>query len=161
MVYTRGEIKPGEIAVCTNPTDAKTMIVARVMGVPGSTFEIRNNTVIASGKRKDLEQLDDLVYEDRTSGERFEYTVRVARERFGGHRYRVGHMKRAGRKNFDAHEVRDGFFLVGDNRNRARDSRTFGEVPIESCIGKALLVIWPGEDNGDLKRSDRFFEWLI
>ena len=69
-------------------------------------------------------------------------------------------MDRAGNKQFAKRKVETGFFLLGDNRNRARDSRHFGEVPIGDCIGKAVLILWPAEDNGDLKRNDRFLKSL-
>jgi signal peptidase I len=34
-------------------------------------------------------------------------------------------------------------FVLGDNRNESNDSRTFGVVPIESVVGRALLSYWP------------------
>lgn len=37
----------------------------------------------------------------------------------------------------------DEYFLMGDNRNRSRDSREFGPVPFEQLIGEALIRYWP------------------
>jgi signal peptidase I len=34
-------------------------------------------------------------------------------------------------------------FVMGDNRNASRDSRSFGMLPIDLIVGKALLVYWP------------------
>ena len=69
--------------------------------------------------------------------------------------------QRGGSKDFRELTVPDdSFYLVGDNRNMARDSRNFGPVPIDSCIGEAMFLLWPGEDSGDLKFSDRVFEWI-
>lgn len=39
-------------------------------------------------------------------------------------------------------------FVLGDNRDRSNDSRSFGPVPIENVIGRAWLSYWPLEDAG-------------
>lgn len=37
----------------------------------------------------------------------------------------------------------DSFFVLGDNRNQSSDSHSWGFVPIENVVGKALVVYWP------------------
>lgn len=37
-------------------------------------------------------------------------------------------------------------FVLGDNRNDSSDSHTWGEVPLENVVGKALFVYWPIDD---------------
>lgn len=39
-------------------------------------------------------------------------------------------------------------FVLGDNRDRSNDSRSFGPVPIENVIGRAWLSYWPLENAG-------------
>ncbi|KPL84231.1 signal peptidase I [Thermanaerothrix daxensis] len=34
-------------------------------------------------------------------------------------------------------------FVLGDNRNQSSDSHSWGFVPMENVVGKALLVYWP------------------
>ena len=36
-------------------------------------------------------------------------------------------------------------FVMGDNRKNSSDSRSWGFVPIEKVIGKAIVVYWPPE----------------
>jgi len=38
------------------------------------------------------------------------------------------------------------YFLVGDNRNRSRDSRTFGPVDRSMLVGEAVFRYWPPND---------------
>jgi signal peptidase I len=37
-------------------------------------------------------------------------------------------------------------FVMGDNRNRSKDSREFGTVPADVIVGRALAVVWPTEN---------------
>jgi len=37
-------------------------------------------------------------------------------------------------------------FVMGDNRNASRDSRSFGMLPIDKIVGKAMVVYWPFGD---------------
>jgi signal peptidase I len=39
-------------------------------------------------------------------------------------------------------------YVLGDNRDRSNDSRSFGPVPIESVVGRAWLSYWPPEKVG-------------
>lgn len=40
----------------------------------------------------------------------------------------------------------DSFFVMGDNRNRSRDSRVFGPIQRNHIIGEALVRYWPPQD---------------
>jgi len=39
-------------------------------------------------------------------------------------------------------------FVLGDNRNNSSDSHTWGPVPMQNVVGKALFVYWPITDLG-------------
>ena len=152
----------GDIAVCENPEDPTSLVVLRIIGVPGNTVGLWKNHLRVDGVVVQHNIVDPISYEDTTSDETLTYDARVGLEKWGGHLYDVALMERgtAKKKMDDVTVPDDHFFLIGDNRNIARDSRNFGAVPIDSCIGIASFLVWPGEDTGTLLFKDRIFSWL-
>lgn len=51
----------------------------------------------------------------------------------------------------------DSVFVLGDNRNSSSDSHSWGFVPVEDLVGKALLVYWPFESMKILSHPDYGF----
>jgi signal peptidase I len=41
-------------------------------------------------------------------------------------------------------------FVLGGNRTNSNDSRSFGVIPLDSVVGRAVLLVWPPEDFGTL-----------
>jgi signal peptidase I len=160
LVATRTKLGPGDIAVCHDPEIPKAMIVGRIVGVPGSTLRIANNDIFINGDHLQHQVEGQIFYEDNTGGEQLEYAAWKKKEFIGGHLFYIANMDRGRDRNLKKYKVRSGFYLLGDNRNVSRDSRHLGEIPIDSCIGSAVMILWPGPDSGDFKMKKRFLLWL-
>ena len=112
----------GDVVVFTRENDSTTIedesstnIIKRVVGLPGDTVEVKGSRVYINNQP---------------------YEEAYARWEDGG--IREG--------NFGPETVPpDRIFLLGDNRDRSKDSRFWGDspyLPVENVKGKAFLVYW-------------------
>lgn len=118
------EIGRGDIVVFRFPQEPATDFVKRVIALPDETVMIRDKTVWIDGV-----PLDEPYARFEDPG------VFGAREDLP-QPYRS-------RDQFGPYVVpRDGYFVMGDNRDRSNDSRYWGPVPRELIKGRAFLVYW-------------------
>lgn len=94
-----------------------TVLIKRVIGLPGDTVEGRDGRLYVDGK---------LLLEPYLA-------PGTLTSSFGPVRVPPGHV-----------------WLMGDNRGRSEDSRSFGPVPIKSIVGRAIWRVWPPQRAGFL-----------
>ena len=115
--------------------------VKRVIALPGDTVEVKDNKVVVNGQPLPREPapLASLgTASPLVKGELFEETN-------AGRRYRI--LFASDTKplpDYPEAKVPDGMcFVLGDNRNNSRDSRTMGYVALGDVLGEVQYRYWP------------------
>ncbi len=118
--YRVGEVKRGDVIVFKAPEDITQNYIKRVVGLPGETVKIENESVFIDGQQLLEPYLDDGLLSRSTTGSFLLETT------LGEHEY----------------------FVLGDNRDHSSDSRRWGPLPDDNILGKAALNIFPFQDFG-------------
>jgi signal peptidase I len=130
----------GDIAVFYSPHDGK-RLVKRVVGLPGDTIELRNNTLIINGSPVAYQPIAEKVLRDLAPADR---AGRVfASEQLPGQTHAVaGYPAAPAMRSFAPIRVPEGqYFMMGDNRDDSFDSRYWGPVDRKQIIGRATAVV--------------------
>jgi len=152
----------GDVVTFNSPVDG-TLLVKRIIGVPGDVVALEDNVLIVNGERARYQELsrDELT----TVPVRDPFRYRFLRESVLGHeRLIMLHAPSwAGREStFGPVRVPDGSYLMlGDNRDNSTDSRRIGLVKRALILGRAETVAFSLDyDNYYQPRSDRFLASL-
>jgi signal peptidase I len=123
-------IKRGDVVIFRMKKDGKKYdMVWRVIGLPGDNIKIKGTEVFINNKRishtKEKETKEHIVYKEQNNGS--EYLVAYRKE-----------PDKSKRIDIEIKIPNGSFFLLGDNRDSAWDSRYTGLVTFEQIIGKKL-----------------------
>jgi len=150
----------GDIVVFYSPHDEK-RLVKRVIGLPGDTLELRNNTLVINGQPVEYKPIAEELLRDIPATDR---AGRVfASEQLPGQTHAVvGNPALPAMRSFAPYRVPEGqYFMMGDNRDDSYDSRFWGTVERQRIVGQATAVVMSlDKNNYRLPRSHRFFTSL-
>lgn len=134
--------KRGDVIVFKYPKDESINYIKRVIGLPGDVIAIRNKQLFINDK-----PMDEGAYTnpDMLEGIETEYdkaTLSLYMADMEGKKHPVLH---------DGHSFHnsdygpitvpaDTLFVMGDNRDRSSDSRSWGIVPLDNVKGKAMFI---------------------
>ena len=116
--YRVKEPSRGDIVVFRYPRNPQEFFIKRIIGLPGEKIQVKNGEVkIFNDVKIDGATLDEGYLEEGTKTYALVDNIITLAE--------------------------DEYYVLGDNRNASKDSRSFGPVNESFIIGKVLLRGWP------------------
>ena len=112
----------GDIVVYRSPLSSETLLLKRIVGMPGETVEIKHKSLFINGVKLHEQYAVHTDSADYTGTNKLE--PYRSRDSFGP--LKLGLME---------------YFVLGDNRDTSMDSRYHGAVPRTSLIGKVSKAI--------------------
>jgi len=120
----------GDVVVFRLPSDPSVNYIKRVVGLPGDEVSYERQRLTINGKTMDLQANGEIferapVYVEDLDGRVHQTLI-----------YDPGHSKQDG-----VYIVPEGqYFVMGDNRDRSKDSRYIGPIPEKYLVGEAVRV---------------------
>jgi signal peptidase I len=155
-----GNPRRGDIVVFFSPYDGK-RLVKRVVGLPGDTIELRDNTLIINGQPVEYRPIGEQLLRGLAPSDRVGHVF--ATEQLPGQSHAVeGNPTLPAMRSFGPLHVPEGrYFMMGDNRDDSFDSRYWGTVTRDQIVGRATAVVLSlDHQNHWLPRWQRFFTSL-
>jgi signal peptidase I len=136
----------GDLIVFRNPqSTGGTTFVKRVVAVAGDHVQIDGTRLLINGKELERDRVPEESV--RILGE--DVTGEVSYEVNSGQRYLVAYEEASdetgAKRQFEITVPERHIFVLGDNRDRSNDSRSFGAIPIGDVIGYVDYIYWPAE----------------
>lgn len=138
-------IERGDIIVFKFPEEPERDFIKRVIGLPGDTLELRNQTVFINGQPL-TEPYAHYLFPPAGEGQADAFDLR---RKYGPVTVPEAH-----------------YFMMGDNRDDSQDSRFWGFLPASYVKGRALFIYWSfdtpedGSAGGFAPRWGRLFHQI-
>jgi len=144
------ELERGDIVIFVYPNNRSRYYIKRVVGLPGDTLKVGDESVqLLEGNEKK----EGPVVEKGPEGEQGDASTLSNSESS------ESMDNNAGKLDQDVVLVPNGhIYVVGDNYNKSRDSRSFGPVPLVDVVGRARQIWFSKTEDG--VRWDRIGQLL-
>jgi signal peptidase I len=139
----------GDIVVLRPPDDPTRDFIKRVIALPGDTVEIDGHYT-QNGRRHTTVLIQPAGSSSGLQVLREPYLPDQARDPWDEMSFCCDPAGRATTEPEPLVIPKDDYFVMGDNRNRSRDSRIIGLIPRANILGRAWIRIWPPSHLGFL-----------
>lgn len=130
--------KHGDVMVFLYPENSKVYFIKRVIGLPGDTISYIDKVIYINGKEMS-QRIIGPAYEYDEHGN--VWPVQKRQENLDGIVHDIFVRADASDRNFyDIKVPANSYFVMGDNRDDSRDSRSWGFVPDQNIVGKASYI---------------------
>jgi signal peptidase I len=154
VVWRGASVDMANVVVCEHPTREDDLVIGRALVFPGHTIHRDYNGVIyVDNDRTATEPQAALMFFDVTMNKLYEMTYGMIS--YGGRHDHGYFIERGTKIDLPTYRVTSGVYLLGDNWSApTHDSRAFGEIQPDTCLGQAFMRLKSAPSNDDdLKRS--------
>jgi signal peptidase I len=108
------KLERGEVVIFHLPEDPEELIIKRIVGLPGEIIKISEGSVFINGEKLEEPYLED------------DMKTAAASKLKEGEEHTIGN---------------NSYILMGDNREKSKDSRFWGELNEKNIVGRVIFPI--------------------
>jgi signal peptidase I len=154
ILVWRGTPDFGDVTICKHPADPSRLVIGRVVGKPGMMLDTAQGQLRIDRRILERDTMQGVRFRDGVMDRTDEMSYGIEKLGNTEHFY---FYRRNYNFTFRPVNVVRGLFLISDNRSYpGEDSRSFGEVDPETCIGDVFMRLQPSPDPG----STLEYGWL-
>jgi signal peptidase I len=159
LVWKDANVDMADVVVCEHPVRTGAQVISRAIAFGGHTVRTDvNGTLYVDDDRTTTQPQKGMRFYDVTRKKAWDMQVSLI-DYFGRHSHAC-FMQRGDRFQLRTYTVGKGAYLLGDNRSELGfDSRDFGEVDPERCIGQVFMRLRPSPSRGD-DLEHGYLEWI-
>jgi signal peptidase I len=131
-------IRRGDVIVFRYPVNPQQHFVKRVIGLPGDHVYLKDKQVYVNGERLQEPYVVHRTAEFDNYRDNFPQLDLPNANQDARWWFQIRKMVQNG----ELVVPKDGYFVLGDNRDESLDSRYWGFVPRQNIIGRPLLIYW-------------------
>ncbi|MGH7769977.1 MAG: signal peptidase I [Candidatus Binatia bacterium] len=136
------------------PNAEQRAFIFRIVGLPGDRIRMQKGDVYINGQPQSLSPIGGPTTLDGHTAQMYQVTG-------PGRSHKIARLTKHNYLSLDKMEITvepDRYFVLGDNRDRAYDSRFWGTVHRDDIVGKGWLIYFSTEPGTLWLRFSRFFQ---